>query len=122
MAALGTTGDGDAEVRRLRVVPEAKSAVSFSARRVSVRAGRTVAVRVARVGTGSGRATLAVAGRRVSPRRQNVTFTGNERARIVRLRVGRGGARSIRLQLRDFGGDVVAGSRTTARLKVRAQR
>lgn len=119
---LGTTTAGDAEVRRLRIEPQAKSAVSFAARRVTVRAGRSVKVRIARAGTGGGRATLAVKGRGITPKRRRLDFTGNERARTVRLRARRGGARTATLRLRGFGGDVVAGARTRATLKVSAFR
>ncbi len=84
-----------------------------------MRAGRSVTVRVARVGTGGGRATLAVSGGSVTPKRRVLTFTGKEGARFVKLRAGRGGARTVRLHLQRFGGDLVAGRRTTAKLKVR---
>ena len=119
---LGTTRAGDAEVRRVRVVPQAKSAVSFAARRVAVRAGRSVRVRVARVGTGGGSATLRVSGRGVTPKRRVLSFTGREGSRLVRLRARRGRARTARLSLRGFGGDIVAGPRTSAKLRVRASR
>lgn len=122
VAVLATTAAGDAEVRRLRVVPQAKSSVSFASRKVRVRAGRSVGVRIARVGTGAGSATLSVAGRGVSPKRRTVSFSGNEPAKTVRLRVKRGGARTATLKLTGFGGDVVAGTRTSASLKVRASR
>jgi hypothetical protein len=74
------------------------------------------------VGTGGGSATLRVSGRGVTPKRRVLSFTGREGARFVRLRARRGGARSATLSLRRFGGDVVAGPRTSAKLRVRASR
>lgn len=123
VAVLATTTDGDAEVRTLRLVGAAKSAVSFTRARKSVRGGRTVAIRVARVGTGAGAATVAVRGKGVTPRRRTLRFTGDEAARTLRVRARRTGrARTATLRLRSFTGEVVAGARTKLRLRVRPQR
>ena len=120
IAVLATTAAGDAEVRTLRVVALAKSAVSFARAKARVRPGRSVAIKVGRVGTGAGAATIAVSGKGVTPRRRTLRFTGEERSRTVRVRARRSGrGRTVTLRLRSFTGEVVPGARTTLRLRVR---
>ena len=118
VAVLATSTSGDAEVRRTRIVPVPKSAVSFARASMVVRAGRAVRIRVDRVGTGAGGATVR-AGRGATPRRRTLAFTGREAFRTVRLRAARGRARTVTLRLQSFTGDVIAGARTTMRLRVR---
>jgi secreted trypsin-like serine protease len=117
-----TTTAGDAEVRTIRIVPQAKSAVSFARGSAAVRAGRSIALRVARLGTGAGGATVAVSGRGVTPKQRTLHFTGSEPFRVARLHAARGAAGSVTVRLKSFTGDVIAGSRTKLKLKVRPAR
>jgi len=117
VSVLASTDTGDAEVRTVRLATQAKSAVSVARRPPRAREGRSVRVRIARVGVGGG-SVVAALGRA----RRTVTFRGDERARTVRFprRGDRRPERSRRLELTlsDFAGDVVAGRRTSTRLTV----
>ncbi len=119
VSVRASSADGDAEVRTIRVTTQAKSAVAFARRTARVRAGRSVVLRVRRIGVGAGSARVAVSGSRVRPRRRTLHFTGNERARTVRLRARRRASGTVRVRLVSFSGDVVAGTRTTLRLRIR---
>lgn len=118
VSVRATSKAGDDEVRTIRVIAQAKSAVAFARPSATVRAGRAIALKVARVGTGAGTAQVVVSGHGVTPRRLTLRFTGTERSRTLRLRAGRHASRAVRVRLRSFGGDVVAGTRTTLRLRV----
>ncbi len=120
LAVRATTTAGDAEVRTARIVPQDKSAVSFSRSTARVRRGRTATIRIARTGNGAGSATVRLSGSGVTPRRRVVRFTGTERARLLRVQVGRRGRpRTVTLRLGSFTGDLVPGVRTRLRLRVR---
>jgi secreted trypsin-like serine protease len=119
VSVRASSADGDAEVRTIRLTTQAKSAVAFTRAKARVRAGRSVVVRIRRIGTGAGSARVTVSGRGVRPRARALRFSGNEAARTLRLRTGLRASRKVTVRLGAFSGDVIAGARTKLVLRVR---
>ncbi|MEA2123423.1 MAG: hypothetical protein QOI80_205 [Solirubrobacteraceae bacterium] len=119
ISVQATAAAGDAEIRRIRVTTQAKSAVSFATGKAKVRAGHGISLRVRRVGTGAGKVTARVSGHGVRPRHHTLAFSGNEASRSLRLHAGRHASRRVTVTLQAFSGDVVAGARTKLKLRVK---
>lgn len=115
VSVRATTADDDAEIRTERVPSLDKSAVSFARKRFRARRGKPVRLRVRRVGVGGGSVKV-----RLGRRARTVSFSGEEGARTVRFRARRRArrARTVRAKLTRFSGEVVAGARTRARVRI----
>lgn len=119
VAARATTEAGDAEIRTLRLLSQNKSALAFAKRTVRVRRGRSVTVKIKRVGAGAGTAKVRVSGRGVTASPRTVRVEGTEPSVRIRLRARRSASRRVTVRLASFGGDVVGGTRTKLTLKTR---
>ncbi len=119
VSVRATTAAGDAETRTLHLISQNKSALSFAKRSARLKRGRSVRIKINRLGIGAGTAKVRVSGRGVSASPRTVTVTGNEPSLKVRLRARRSASRKVTVKLTTFRGDTVAGTRTKLRLKIR---
>jgi hypothetical protein len=119
VSVRATSSAGDAEIRSIRLVSANKSAVAFTRSSASVRHGRSIKLKVARIGAGAGGARITVSGSGVSPKSKTLHFSGSEPSKTVKLRAARSKRGKVTVRLGSFSGDVVAGVLTKLKLKVR---
>lgn len=119
VSVRATTTAGDAEVRTLRLTSQDKSALAFAKRSARVQRGRTVTLKIKRIGAGAGSARVRVSGHGVTARPATLKINGSERSVLVRLRARRNASRKVTVRLASFKGDVVAGTRTRLALRTR---
>ncbi len=119
VSVRATTTAGDAEVRTLRLISQNKSALAFAKRSAKVRRGRTVRLKVNRIGAGAGTVKVTVSGHGVSATPKTLTISGAEPSVTVRLHARRGASRKVSVRLTSFAGDVIAGTHPRLTLKTR---
>ena len=119
VSVRATTTAGDAETRTLNLISQNKSALSFAKRSARVKRGRSVTVKVNRLGLGAGNAKVKVSGRGVSASPKKVSVTGSEPFVRVKLRARRSASRKVTVRLASFRGETVAGTRTKLTLRTR---
>ncbi len=119
VSVRATTTAGDAEVRTVRLVSQNKSALAFAKRSAKVRRGRSVKLKVNRIGAGAGTVRVKVSGRGVSASPKTLKITGTEKSVTVKLRARRSASKKVTVRLTSFKGDVIAGTHPRLTLKTK---
>lgn len=119
VSVRATTTAGDAETRTVVLVSKTRSAVSFARASAKVRRGRSVRLKVNRIGSGAGAFRVRVSGRGVTATTRKVRVRGTEASLRIRVRARRGASKRVTVRLRSFSGDVVGGTRRKLSLRVR---